>query len=486
MAQRFGRVNRFGLRDDTRIHVVHPAPSAFDEKNKLTPFRQKTLALLEQLNGSASPDSLSKLAPDACAEAFAPKPITVATSDILFDTWAMTSIQGQMPGRPHVEPFLHGLSDWEPPQTQIAWRTEVAEVVEAHLLAEYAPEDLLQAYPIKPLEQLADRSDRVFAKLKRLRSAIDVPVWLIDADGKVKRSTLDGIVADDKQSIEGLTLLLPPQAGGLDNGFFNPSAKYDESIAYDVADEWTGPGGVPMRARRWQRPDESASSAPPGMKRLFEIEFRDLLDEDARPERIWHWFVRLSAAEADARSRTSYDLQPHLDDAKQAAMEFVTRLSPQLDAEIQKAVVLAAMFHDLGKDRQRWQNGIGNHDYPQTKWAKSGKRQAIRERTVYRHEFGSMLDIREQNAFKVLSDDAKELVWHLIAAHHGRARPHFTTDEAFDDKYPGDDARDASIEVPRRFARLQRKFGRWGLAYLESLVRAADYAASAKAEGDGK
>ena len=29
-----------------------------------------------------------------------------------------------------------------------------------------------------------------------------------------------------------------------------------------------------------------------------------------------------------------------------------------------------------------------------------------------------------------------------------------------------------------RFAKLQRKYGRWGLAYLESLLRAADYAAS--------
>ena len=34
-------------------------------------------------------------------------------------------------------------------------------------------------------------------------------------------------------------------------------------------------------------------------------------------------------------------------------------------------------------------------------------------------------------------------------------------------------------EIPRRFARLQRTYGRWGLAYLESLLRAADYAASA-------
>jgi CRISPR-associated endonuclease/helicase Cas3 len=37
-----------------------------------------------------------------------------------------------------------------------------------------------------------------------------------------------------------------------------------------------------------------------------------------------------------------------------------------------------------------------------------------------------------------------------------------------------------AAEVPRRFARLQRRFGRWGLAFVESLLRAADYAASAR------
>ncbi len=43
-----------------------------------------------------------------------------------------------------------------------------------------------------------------------------------------------------------------------------------------------------------------------------------------------------------------------------------------------------------------------------------------------------------------------------------------------------------AAEVPRLFARLQRKYGRWGLAYLESLVRAADIMASQKAELAGK
>jgi hypothetical protein len=31
MAQRFGRVNRFGLRDDTRIDIVHPTSFKEDD-----------------------------------------------------------------------------------------------------------------------------------------------------------------------------------------------------------------------------------------------------------------------------------------------------------------------------------------------------------------------------------------------------------------------------------------------------------------------
>ena len=43
---------------------------------------------------------------------------------------------------------------------------------------------------------------------------------------------------------------------------------------------------------------------------------------------------------------------------------------------------------------------------------------------------------------------------------------------------------DTRIDATRRYARLQSKYGRWGLAYLESLLRAADTAASAGLETD--
>jgi CRISPR-associated endonuclease/helicase Cas3 len=71
-----------------------------------------------------------------------------------------------------------------------------------------------------------------------------------------------------------------------------------------------------------------------------------------------------------------------------------------------------------------------------------------------------------------------DLVLHLIAAHHGRARPHFPATEAFDPEHPESNAREVASAVPVRFVRLQKRYGRWGLAYLESLVRAADALAS--------
>jgi len=148
-----------------------------------------------------------------------------------------------------------------------------------------------------------------------------------------------------------------------------------------------------------------------------------------------------------------------------------------LDDKLAVAVTIAAKYHDYGKTRALFQAMLGNR----TKeiWAKSGKA-AGRIGEQYRHEFGSLFDVQAADDFRSLNEDQRDLVLHLIAAHHGRARPHFPAGEDFDPQATDEMSAALAVEVPRRFARLQRRYGRWGLAYLESLLRAADYAASAK------
>ena len=66
MAQRFGRVNRFGDRDDTRIDIVYP--EKFDEKVDYDSRLKKTLDLLRLLNGDGSPAVLAELHQKAMRE----------------------------------------------------------------------------------------------------------------------------------------------------------------------------------------------------------------------------------------------------------------------------------------------------------------------------------------------------------------------------------------------------------------------------------
>ena len=91
------------------------------------------------------------------------------------------------------------------------------------------------------------------------------------------------------------------------------------------------------------------------------------------------------------------------------------------------------------------------------------------------------------------NDVDRDLVVHLISSHHGLGRPLLP---------PIVDAAPAEITVtanradhgtlssadtvdwtgPSRFAQLSERYGRWGLALLESIVRLADIWCSARSE----
>jgi CRISPR-associated endonuclease/helicase Cas3 len=483
MAQRFGRVNRFGDRADTQVHVLYP--KELDEKDPYEQRRKKTLELLQQLDGDASPAALAQLDPAARQAAFAPTPLILPVTDILFDSWALTTVRGELPGRPPVEPYLHGISgEWQPPETHVAWRAEVGLITD-DLSDRYNPEDLLEDYPLKPHELLRDASSRVFERFKRLKAGAQTPVWLVSPDGPVRVTTLGQVIEAGKEELYYRSLLLPPSAGGLKDGLLSP----DSTTAGDVADLWFADKDKTV-PRRWRfRSNQPRPEAISGMRLVREINLEpDAEEEEPSTEsesgdpakgRYWRWYVRSTSADDDASKTAEAPVRwdDHTDQVTDYAKAIAAKL--HLPPALQKVLELAGRFHDLGKRRELWQRSIGNPD--PTDWhGKSGQDWKPLDITTYRHEFGSLLDVCDEPEFKQLDDDLKDMVLHLIAAHHGRGRPHFSPEEAFDPEPKGKDVARNAAEVPRRFARLQRKYGRWGLAYLESLLRAADYAASAR------
>ena len=80
------------------------------------------------------------------------------------------------------------------------------------------------------------------------------------------------------------------------------------------------------------------------------------------------------------------------------------------------------------------------------------------------------------------SDPRFDLALHLMAAHHGYARPVIAVEGC--DGLPPSAAAGRAREVARRFARLQRRWGPWGLAWWEALLRAADRRASRELDAD--
>jgi CRISPR-associated endonuclease/helicase Cas3 len=515
MVQRFGRVNRFGD-GDSRIDVVYPKEIALEDEYERR--RARTLDLLRVLEGDASPAALAELqqCPDlhvAVEESFAPAPLILPTTEILFDAWALTTVRDPLPGRPPVADWIHGVSERDLPETRVAWREEVGLLTPANDSAvarerlEKALTDLFDEYPLKPHEILRDTTPRVQDHLVALALGRErLPAWVIDTDNTVRVLTLGDLASREQhggravyaEKLASRTVVLPPAAGGLTaSGTLSGEEAQTPELNYDVADNFPHSDERPRmrflgvaREDGWDwnllgsgpvsevRPD--SQGVVDGMQLVAELEIAPTgsegsEDDGASQEKVV-FLTRIRAGDGSGSAgQKKCELDPHLDAAGQSAERFVDTL--RLGEPVRSAVVFATRHHDRGKRRDRWQRAIGNVAYPKEVWAKSEHSRSPEDVIAYRHEFGSLLDVSDLSKtpeFAALAEEARELVLHLIAAHHGRARPHFPPDERYDPERPEDEAERMAGQVPQRFERLQRRYGRWGLAYLESLVRAAD------------
>jgi CRISPR-associated endonuclease/helicase Cas3 len=190
-----------------------------------------------------------------------------------------------------------------------------------------------------------------------------------------------------------------------------------------------------------------------------------------------------------------------------------------LSAPVVQAVMLAAGFHDEGKRDPRFQLMLHagdrwQHAAAAAPLAKSGMdpadRAAFRRaQRLSRYPQGMRHEaLSARIAAQVLTASAPidaggrepgdgapdlDLVIHLIASHHGYARPLLppVTDPSpveielgsHGSGYPAlSSAETVDWDGPGRFARLRDRYGPWGLALLEAIVRLADIWCSARSE----
>jgi CRISPR-associated endonuclease/helicase Cas3 len=180
-----------------------------------------------------------------------------------------------------------------------------------------------------------------------------------------------------------------------------------------------------------------------------------------------------------------------------------------LPPDLRATLVEAARCHDLGKLDPRFQlllyhgdevaavvgpprakSGLDPRD-PRVRrfaWPQSGLPRG------YRHEATSLTLVSQWLPTATVPLDP-DLFLHLVASHHGCARPFFPpvddrtaaqhpfTWQGFTALPPQDGLASAASGVPDRFWRLVRRYGWYGLAWLEAILRLADHRESER-EGD--
>lgn len=499
MGQRFGRVNRLGGKDKktgkrrrAEITVVLERESKSDtKKEKQSPFADAVAATREILHKIASDDgdvSPAALRPvlesDEAGAAFSPTPTILSATDILFDNWSLTSIRGDLPGRPEVGPYLHGIAEHEPPETYVAWRAEIADLARAGM-REDDLEEIFDVFPLRTVERLRDRTYRVLDHLATIAQRHPDSKAIIIKNNVARWAALSEFALAEKRGkdqararLAFATVVLPVEVGGLKNGCLDGSA---ERAVEDVAE--LPAGGQTVRQRVWVTDESSrpllGDSLADGLVTRYWLRLSDeeFAGEDAQASRGIEY--RVAKAEV-GEPKVDVLLREHASAGEAAAKRIAAALV--IPDSLREALSIAARYHDDGKDRPVWQRFARNNDASKP-LAKAKRYLHGQTLEGYRHEFGSVLEATlgldgSSPPPEIAEHPERDLILHLIAAHHGWARPHFDSRASDNERFTTTQNEVASAEVMQRFGRLQQRFGRWGLAWLESVLRCADIAAS--------
>ncbi len=203
--------------------------------------------------------------------------------------------------------------------------------------------------------------------------------------------------------------------------------------------------------------------------------------------------------DGDSSGTVRIPLLDHLPGVAAYARRFAVGCGmPQPLADI---VELAGLLHDLGKADQRFQCLLRNgtpwvsgellaksNDIPEGRAAYNRALKLSGYPESGRHELLSVRFLEGVSTLTPEDKSSRELILHLIASSHGYCRPFAPV--VFDNKpvevklkFNGQllsHSSDTSMElldsgVSDRFWRLTRRYGWWGLAWLEAILRLADH-----------
>lgn len=503
LIQRLGRVNRLGLSTrDVTVRIVGNK-DATDPGGEVFKRLQALVSSEHVLQGSPAtfPSTLlNGLKDEEVRRLFDVRVPPPALTSAVLDDVAMTSKHPNPGARPDVGRWLHGSVEDSSLYVELAWRAELDRVTEP---AE--AERLLAAFPVGARETARCPLHEAVELLKAIRGRaveddlLGERVLLVTRYDKTKTFRLRDLPTDDgelRAALHDATLVVPTSAGGYDGQFVNPASK--QPVA-DIAEQ-AQPTSRAQRRRLWIDSGKVTAAAANGgesQKIEADTDAEDLLSEveDVADELLGGGWRLVEAAGTGARGvvvaredrraleeaedddgslgfQNDVLLTQHLGDARTKATELCQRLS--LPEGLRDTVIEAAGQHDLGKDRPWWQRAVGRVEKPAV--AKSDRSRFDHKiNRGYRHELGSVADICDCKASLPTTVD-RELCLHLVAAHHGHARPGFRVEAV--GPFVTDSAKRVLSEAPVRFAKLQAKYGWWALAWLEALVKAADMLAS--------
>lgn len=478
MMQRIARVNRTGSGDAT-VTIVYTESEAEPRERTPTTFRerlhaarQRTLEELRRLP-DLSPESfrqISEATLNACSVLSAPRARLDAA---VIEAFALTSADLELPP---VSAYLRETAaEFDIADTFLAWRWEVAHLVR---LGPQAAKEALLFFRPQPAELArvsASFARRLVHEALERREGRGLPLVVVGSGGEVWAAVARE--HSDLPSLDYATVILPATAGGL-----SASGLPVERAAGPVTDVGDGED----RIRYIIAPSANDESARPAWAdRAIELRVPiPVGHEDGSEPRFLVYALRqpdpaVQTGEGDLTwlGASAQTIEEHGSRVGAAARRLGAALG--LPEPLVAALETAGQWHDRGKARRVWQRAVGAPtDGPLLAKSTLGR---LRPEWLggYRHEFGSLAEAERE-----LPADSphRELVLHLIAAHHGWGRPGFPEQAHWDPDDASRSNRARATRAAKRFAQLQARHGAWRLAWLEALVKAADARVSSEVQ----